>query len=243
MSTFPARISQISRSDTLPVSPPALFNWSDAAELRRAAIDAGLDFPPYLFAPEVGQLLARVTDLRQRLLFELIWNTGARTNEALAVAPADLHLEGTRPFVVLTTLKQRRRGRGRPRKDAPPPKRAVPLSDQAFIHRLREYLDTFRPLKYAPLWDISDDTARNWLKRAVSLAERDGVTFRIRPITPRTLRHSYAMHLIHHHIPLKVIQAFMGHRELSSTEVYTRVFALDVGRHYALRFTYNTDDI
>ena len=45
------------------------------------------------------------------------------------------------------------------------------------------------------------------------------------------------MHLIQSHVPMKVVQAYMGHAEASSTEVYTRVFALDVGYQREVRFT------
>lgn len=41
--------------------------------------------------------------------------------------------------------------------------------------------------------------------------------------------HSFAMHLIQSHVPMKVVQSYMGHAEASSMEVYTRVFALEVG--------------
>lgn len=45
------------------------------------------------------------------------------------------------------------------------------------------------------------------------------------------------MNLINNHVPLKVVQAYMGHKGLSSTEVYTKVFALDVGRQYEVQFS------
>ncbi|WP_157921179.1 tyrosine-type recombinase/integrase, partial [Escherichia coli] len=48
------------------------------------------------------------------------------------------------------------------------------------------------------------------------------------PVTPHTFRHSYAMHMLYVGIPLKVLQSLMGHKSISSTEVYTKVFALDV---------------
>lgn len=231
MSLLPAENMQISRSAT-----GALFDWHDAAELRHVALAAGLDVARYLLAPEVGQLLDYLPDQRQRLLIETLWNTGARINEALALTPADFMLDTGRAFVVLKTLKQRQRGKGRPRKDEAL-KRAVPLSDVAYVQRLREYMATIKPKRHEPLWPLTDDTARNWLNRALARAKSDGVTFSVNPVTPKTFRHSYAMHLIQHRVPLKVIQAFMGHQALSSTEVYTKVFTLDVGREYAIQFT------
>lgn len=65
--------------------------------------------------------------------------------------------------------------------------------------------------------------------------------FSLPVITPKTFRHSFAMHLIQCRVPLKVVQTYMGHKEASSTEVYTRVFALDVGHQYGVRFSMAAD--
>ncbi|MFA3763126.1 tyrosine-type recombinase/integrase [Yersinia sp. 2466 StPb PI] len=220
------------------------FDWQGAAELRNMALRANLGTPAYLLAPEVAVLLGYFVDLHQRLLMETLWNTGARINEALSITPADIELEGGRPFIVLRTLKQRRRKPGRPTKveQIQGFDRAIPLSDQTYTLRLREYLATFKPKRHEPLWPITDDTARNWLTRAVDSAQRGGIVFRVNPVTTKTFRHSYAMHLIQHSVPLKVVQAFMGHKELKSTEVYTKVFTLEVGQQFGVKFSMNADD-
>ncbi len=214
------------------------FDYEDALSLRQMALVAGVGMPHYLLAPEVGQLLPYLLDLTQRLFGETLWNTGARLNECLALKPSDFVLEnGTRPFVVIKTLKQRSRGRGRP-EAGEQLRRIVPLFDEAYVHRLREYFRTFRPKKHEPIWNVkSDDTPRNWIKAAVQRAARDGVTFSLSGITPKTFRHSFAMHLIQNHVPMKVVQAYMGHTDAASTEIYTKVFALDVGYQRAVRFT------
>ena len=51
-----------------------------------------------------------------------------------------------------------------------------------------------------------------------------------------TFRHSYAMHMLYAGIPLKVLQSLMGHKSVSSTEVYTKVFALDVAARHRVQF-------
>lgn len=56
------------------------------------------------------------------------------------------------------------------------------------------------------------------------------------PVTPHTFRHSYAMHILYAGIPLKALQSLMGHRSVSSTEVYTKVFALDVAARHRVQF-------
>ncbi|GAB2933351.1 hypothetical protein GCM10011328_34170 [Hafnia psychrotolerans] len=140
MSIIPHELSQNSRSVT-----GAFFDYEDALSLRKMALVAGVGMPHYLLAPEVGQLLPYLLDLTQRLFGETLWNTGARLNECLALKPSDFVLEnGTRPFVVIKTLKQRNRGRGRP-EAGEQLRRIVPLFDEAYVHRLREYFRTFRP--------------------------------------------------------------------------------------------------
>lgn len=80
-------------------------------------------------------------------------------------------------------------------------------------------------------WTIADRTVHSWLNEAVELARADVVA-----VPPHTFRHSYAMHMLYAGIPLKVLQSLMGHRSTSSTEVYTKVFALDVAARHRVQF-------
>lgn len=123
--------------------------------------------------------------------------------------------------------------RGRPPKDEV---RQVPLTDRAYVHQLQSWLITARPKRREPLWAVTDETMRNWLKQAVSRAAADGVVFSI-PVTPHTFRHSYIMHMLYHRQPKKVTQALAGHKAPRSMEVYTRVFALDMDATLAVPFT------
>ncbi|MCO5635260.1 site-specific integrase [Citrobacter freundii] len=121
--------------------------------------------------------LRYVPDLRQQVLFDTLWNTGARINEALALTGASFQLDGSRPFVRLKTLKQRQRGRGRPGKDEEV-FRLVPLTDPQYVRKVREFLTTLRIGKQQLLWPVqSDNTPRNWIRKALDLAKRDSVTF------------------------------------------------------------------
>lgn len=238
LSIIPHEDLQISRSVTT-----GYFDYRAALSLRQMALTAGVGLPDYLLAPEIGLLLPYLPNLKQRLFVDTLWNTGARLNECLALMPSNFQLDDERgekldrPFVVLETLKQRNRGRGRPKKGEPL-KRIVPLLDADYVNRLREYFETFRQSKYEPIWNVaSDETPRNWIRAAVKRAARDSVTFSLPTITPKTFRHSFAMHLIQYRVPLKVVQSYMGHAEIASTEVYTKVFALDVGYQREVRFT------
>ncbi|KAA5922131.1 site-specific integrase [Pantoea sp. Bo_2] len=198
------------------------------------AIAADLDVPRYLLAPEIAVLLRYLPDLRQRMLIETLWNTGARINEALALTPADFYFNADMPFVRLRTLKQRApRSRGRPTREERQevPFRALPLPDVDYVRRMQAFFATFRLLtrRATPMWDVaSQETPRNWIRAAVRRAEQDGVIFSVRPVTPHTFRHSFAVHLLMNGVHIKQVQALMGHKRLENTEVYTRIFALDV---------------
>ncbi len=175
-------------------------------------------------------------DLHQQMLFATLWNCGSRLNESLALTPSELVLDGDLPFVVLKTLKQRQRSKERPRKDEET-RRAVPLTDPQYVRKMTEFLATAKLGRHEPVWSIHENTVRNWLNAAIARAESDGVTFSVSPITPHTFRHSYCMNLIQHGVPLKVVQSYAGHARLESTEIYTKIFALDVGRQYDVRFS------
>lgn len=232
-----------------------------ARAMRDYAAQLGGDMPKYLLAPEIAVLLSYFDDLTQRILFDTLWNTGARINEAMALTPANFELEPTRkhpqPVVALRTLKQRNkeadRKPGRPRsKDEPPhpdPRyrkppdpviRLVPLLDAAYTQRVREYLATWKKrVKHQPIWSISSrQTPVNWLADALTKAERDGVTFPL-TVTPHTFRHSFAMHLAMSGVPDRVLQSLLGHRYARSTAVYTRVFSLDALAGRGLSFSFD----
>ena len=227
---------------------PVAIDYPSALALRQMAIVQD-ELPKYLLAPEVSALLHYVPDLHRKMLFTTLWNTGARINEALALTRGDFSLAAPYPYVQLATLKQRgekaARGPGR----APSgvvPHRLVPLSDPQYVAQLEMMVATLKiPLeRRSPetgraervrLWSITDRTVRTWLNEAVDAAADDGVRFSV-PVTPHTFRHSYAMHMLYAGIPLKALQSLMGHKSMKSTEVYTKVFALDVAARHRVQF-------
>ncbi|WP_202308562.1 site-specific integrase [Dryocola clanedunensis] len=227
---------------------PVAIDYPAALALRQMAL-AHDDYPKYLLAPEVSALLHYVPDLYRQTLMATLWNTGARINEALALTRGDFTLAPPYPFVQLATLKQRTEKATRTAGRAPAgttPNRIVPLSDLQYVSQLQTMVATLKiPLERrnkstgrserARIWTVTDRTVRSWINEAVERANSDGVYFSV-PVTPHTLRHSYAMHMLYAGIPLKVLQSLMGHRSVSSTEVYTKVFALDVAARHRVQF-------
>lgn len=233
---------------------PVSIDYPAALALRQMALVQD-ELPKYLLAPEINALLHYVPDLHRRMLLATLWNTGARINEALALTRGDFSLVSPYPFVQLATLKQREekaaRSAGRPPAGATP-HRLVPLSDNLYVSQLEMMVATLKiPLERrnkrtgrtekARLWEITDRTVRTWISEVVDAASADGVTFSV-PVTPHTFRHSYAMHMLYAGIPLKVLQSLMGHKSVSSTEVYTKVFALDVAARHRVQFSMHERD-
>lgn len=173
------------RVSLLPIAPGVDF--ATALSLRRMATSTGAT-PAYLLAPEVSALLFYMPDQRHHMLFATLWNTGMRIGEARMLTPESFDLDGVRPFVRILSEKVRAR-RGRPPKDEV---RLVPLTDISYVRQMESWMITTRPRRREPLWAVTDETMRNWLKQAVRRAEADGVHFSI-PVTPHTFRS--------HHIP------------------------------------------
>lgn len=228
---------------------PAGFDYGRALSLREMARHY-TEMPKYLLAPEVTALLHYLPDWNQHAFINTLWNTGARLNEALALRRRDFHLNEQIPHVVLRTAKQRRSSGGRPKKGSSP-NRVVPLSDPAYIDEMRRLFASTKEQfeedtlsgerRTLPIWGISDRTVRNWLGRAVDAAGRDGVRFSI-SVIPHAFRHSFAMHLLYGHVHPKILQGLMGHEKFESTEVYTKIFALDVAASQQVRFSLDTQD-
>lgn len=229
--------------------PAAQPDFGRALALRSMAA-AYTELPRYLLAPEVTGLLHHIPDWTQHALVNTLWCTGGRLNEILALRRRDFRLNDAIPHVVIRTAKQRRAGSGRPRRGTSP-NRVVPLSDPAYVDEMRRLFASVREefetdsdtgeRRALPVWTVSDRTVRNWINRAIDAAARAGVRLSIE-VSPHTFRHSFAMHMLYHHVPPKVLQSLLGHEKFESTEVYTKVFALDVAASHQVRFSMETAD-
>lgn len=227
-----------------PVSPIATprINFKIALAVRER-VSRRDNQPKYLLEPEITLLLSRgFTDLRKRMYFDVLWNTGARLSEALALTPDAIHVGESwplRPYLSLLTLKQQGKP-GRPPRDA---RRDVPLYDDTFTLRLRDHLNTFCRYRTKRIWTVSDDTVRNWLRDAVSNCNRQGIQFSV-PVTPHTFRHSYAMHLLYCGADPILLKNLMGHKDFKSTQIYLDVLAMEaeVAGQYSVRFGMSEED-
>jgi len=199
------------------------IDWGRLMAKRSLVLKTIDTMPVYLIKPEILQLLDAEKHPTYRLILDLMWTTCARISEVLALTPASFSDDGYDFGVILKTLKQRP---GRPSKTAlqRSAKRYVPISEHLLEDRIRSYLHTGHFKKTQRLFPMVRQTVNRHIH---ALVERvGGATF---SISCHTFRHSFAIHLLLHGRPLKVIAKFLGHRSIESTEIYTNVLTIDGG--------------
>jgi site-specific recombinase XerD len=162
--------------------------------------------PTVLSQEETVRFLECIKNLKHRTLVTTLYACGLRLSEGTHLRPADI--DSPRMLV------QVRQGKGQ--KD-----RIVPLSP-ALLEQLRSWWRAARPQDWLfpgqdPRHPISDHMAQ----KACREAARDaGLSKRV---SPHTLRHSYATHLVEAGVDLPTLQKLLGHACLSTTLVYTHV--------------------
>jgi integrase/recombinase XerD len=176
----------------------------------------GRPLPDSLSEREVDDLLAApdvhdTVGLRDRAMLELVYACGLRVSELVGLATEQVNL--TQGVVRLT-------GKGNK-------ERLVPLGEEA-VDWVQHYLDGSRPqLAGAALARQLFITARGkgmtrqafWY-RIRHYALKSGIN---KHLSPHTLRHAFATHLLNHGADLRVVQMLLGHSDLSTTQIYTHV--------------------
>ena len=169
--------------------------------------------PVVLSQQEVTRLFEAVSNVKHRTILMTLYATGLRVSEALALQIADIDRQ--------RMLIRVRQGKGR--KD-----RYVPLS-QTLLEQLRRYWRSYRPQYW--LFPSTDPgralTAGTVQKVCTQAARKAGLS---KQVTPHTLRHSFATHLLEAGTNLKTIQVLLGHRNLNTTSLYLHVAAQAPGQ-------------
>ena len=172
--------------------------------------------PKFLDLEDVDKLLS-VPDtstprgLRDKAMIEVLYATGLRVSELVAVRPNDLHLDEG----YLTCV-----GKG-------DKERIVPLGQEA-VSWVRKYVSEGRPqlAKRGSPWLFVNARDGGALSRVgfwkvlKEYGVKAGVT---RELSPHVLRHSFATHLLERGADLRSIQMMLGHSDLSTTQIYTHV--------------------
>jgi site-specific recombinase XerD len=161
--------------------------------------------PTVLSEQEIQLIFSNIKNLKHKAILSLIYSSGIRIGEALNLTINDL--DSDRMLISI------RRGKGE--KD-----RMVPMASNV-LKLLRVYYKEYKPVNYLfngnENGPYSATSVRNVLKRAVYKS------YIKKNVTPHTLRHSYATHLLEKGTDLRYIQVILGHSSVKTTEVYTHV--------------------
>lgn len=173
------------------------------AEVKRAKKEKKL--PPVLTRQEVLRLFRHAGSPRNRLVLELLYATGLRVSECARLKISDLE-----PREGIATVRG-----GKGSKD-----RVVVLSKK-WLARFKEHLKK-RPQRSpyvfpSPKGHLSVEAIQQIVRRARA---RAGIQ---KKVTPHTLRHSFATHLLEQGESIRKIQELLGHADLSTTQIYTTV--------------------
>jgi integrase/recombinase XerD len=189
------------------------------ADVSRAVTPPALPrrLPRTLSVDEVDQLLAGCPGddpaaLRDRALLEVLYSTGARISEAVGIDMDDLD---ARARTVLL------RGKGGKQRLVPVGRPAL-AAVEAYVVRARPALSTRGRGSPALLLNargarLSRQSAFHVLRAA---AETAGVA---RDVSPHTLRHCFATHLLAGGADVRVVQELLGHASVATTQLYTHV--------------------
>lgn len=171
--------------------------------------------PKALSSSEIDLLLSKIeandpVDIRDRAMLELIYATGMRVSELVNLKIHDLNL--SMGFV---------RCFGKGSKE-----RIIPIGQKA-IQSLLVYIEKVRPIFDLQNQDVlflnqkgEAITRQIFWKIIKKRADQAGVAKRV---TPHTLRHSFATHLLENGADLRAVQEMLGHADISTTQIYTQV--------------------
>jgi integrase/recombinase XerD len=160
-----------------------------------------------LSAPDVSDPVG----LRDRTMFELLYAAGLRVSELTNLAFSQVNLHHGVVQIVGKGGKER----------------IVPVGDTA-IHWLKQYIQQSRPELIKGVGSEALFPGRSggcltrqaFWHRIKHYSQQVGIT---KPLSPHTLRHAFATHLLNHGADLRVVQLLLGHSSLSTTQIYTHI--------------------
>ncbi len=182
----------------------------------------GVYLPRFLNRTEIELLLATPdtsseTGLRDRAILELMYASGLRVSEAVNVKIHDIDVDAG----ILTTT-----GKGSKTRRVPVGSSAVEwLKSYLSLRRKKEIIEVDRlfvtpngsPMNRQGIYLLIADYARKCGLQGVS---------------PHTLRHSFATHLVQNNADIRSVQQMLGHADISTTQIYTHITSNQLKRNY-----------
>lgn len=188
------------------------INSNPTDEIDRPKIEKKI--PEFLTLEEVSSLLNfkvnNEFDARNKAILELLYSSGLRISELTSLELSNIDLDECLVRVMGKGSKER----------------IVPLGDYA-IEALKEYIYFYRPMlnknnsSYIFLNNRGGVLSRQFIFKVI---KEECIKKGIRKnVSPHTLRHTFATHLLKNGADLRIIQELLGHENLSTTQIYTHL--------------------
>lgn len=186
-------------------------NPTDAIKMPKI----GTHLPTYLTLDEVNRLLDITIetsfDARNKAILELMYGTGLRISEVITLEFKNIDFEDCIVRVMGKGSKER----------------IVPINDYA-LEAIKNYVENYRPSlvkkqlnNYLFLNNHGKMMTRQGIFKMIKAeTEKKEIT---KNISPHTLRHTFATHLLENGADLRIIQELLGHEDISTTQVYTHL--------------------
>jgi len=177
---------------------------------------SGFKLPTVLSVEDISTLLSAPDiktpkGLRDAAMLELLYAAGLRVSELVSVKLTDTNLQAGHVRVFGKGSKER----------------IVPIGQYA-KDKIQQYMTSARPLLLKQVispylfvaWAGKPMTRQGFWKRLKQYAQKAGIR---QEITPHSLRHSFASHLLEGGADLRAVQIMLGHSDISTTQIYTHV--------------------
>lgn len=175
----------------------------DDLELKRPK--RSLLLPSVLSKEEVIQIIRATKNIKHRAVITLLYSSGLRIGELINLELACLDLK--RKQIHIKNAKGR--------------KDRYAILAEGFLPLLNSYLISYKPKRYFIEGQsggrYSPVSVRAFLHRSCKAAQIK------KKVTPHTLRHSYATHLLENGVDIRYIQALLGHAKPETTMIYTHI--------------------
>ena len=170
--------------------------------------------PEYLTEEEVGKLLdvdvKSPYDYRNKTILELLYSSGIRISELVNIKTPNYDSEECLIRIMGKGSKER----------------IIPLGDYA-VNIMNDYMNNYRPLinkKHTDYVFINNRGAKISRQFIFKVIKKEALKKGIKKdISPHTLRHTFATHLLKNGADLRIIQELLGHENISTTQIYTHV--------------------
>lgn len=182
--------------------------------------------PEYLTEEEIDKILDinlnNSYDYRNIAMLETLYATGMRVSELVNLEMVNLDLDNALVRIMGKGSKER----------------IIPLTDIA-IKRLQIYIKDHRPQllnnknsNYVFISRNQKNISRQaFFKIIKTICQSKGIN---KNISPHTIRHSFATHLLAHGADLRIIQELLGHEDISTTQIYTHLTNTQIKKDYEL---------